>query len=239
MSDCGGKDDLVIAVAQPVCVPHDVAANAAAHAEAVRSAGATVVVFPELSLTGYELDAAPLAAGDPRLSVLVEACAEAGALALAGAPVDGADGRPHIAMLAVDGSGGRVAYRKMHLGAAEAKRFAQGPEPAVHQVGDWRLGLAICKDTGDPEHADATARLGIDAYVAGMVECAEDAFELEQRAERIAGRHRVWVALASFAGPAGSGYAQTAGRSGIWAPDGTPVARAGREPGAIARTALR
>lgn len=47
------REPLPIAVAQPLCVPYDVAANAAAHAAAVRSAGARVVVFPELSLTGY------------------------------------------------------------------------------------------------------------------------------------------------------------------------------------------
>ncbi len=49
---------LIIAVAQPPCLPCDVAANAATHAATVREAGARVVVFPELSLTGYEFDAA-------------------------------------------------------------------------------------------------------------------------------------------------------------------------------------
>ena len=51
------RTPLRLAVAQPPCVPLDVAANARAHAAAVRAAGARVVVFPELSLTGYELDA--------------------------------------------------------------------------------------------------------------------------------------------------------------------------------------
>src|SRR5256885_4498997 len=77
---------LLRAVAQPECVPYDVAANALAHAEIVGRAGARVVVFPELSLTGYELDAPPLTADDPRLAPLVEACRETGSLALAGAP---------------------------------------------------------------------------------------------------------------------------------------------------------
>src|SRR5205823_3134112 len=83
---------LLLAVAQPECVSFDVAANALAHAALVRRAGARVVVFPELSLTGYELDAPPLAADDARLAPLVEACAETGSVALAGAPVPG----PHI-----------------------------------------------------------------------------------------------------------------------------------------------
>ena len=54
------REPLRIAVAQPVCVRHDVAGNAVRHARVVRSARARVVVFPELSLTGYELDAATM-----------------------------------------------------------------------------------------------------------------------------------------------------------------------------------
>ncbi|MBN6051544.1 carbon-nitrogen hydrolase family protein [Nonomuraea sp. RK-328] len=228
---------LTIAVAQPPSLPHDVATNAAGHARAVRSAAARVVVFPELSLTGYELEAETVTPGDARLEPLVAACAETGAVALAGAPVDGDDG-PHIAMLAVDGSGVSVAYRKIYLGAEEAVRFAPGAEPRVLEVDGWRLGLAVCKDTGVPEHAAATAALGIDAYVAGTVKHAHEAELQAERARRIAAGHGVWVAVASFAGPTGGGFAETAGRSGVWAPGGDLVAQSGPEPGAVLTTKL-
>jgi predicted amidohydrolase len=230
---------LALAVSQPPTAAHDVAANARVHAEAVRAAAARVVVFPELSLTGYELDAEPVAPGDARLAPLVEACAETGAVALAGAPVAGAGGQPRIAMLAIDAAGARVVYGKLWLGAAETERFAPGDGPAVLEVDGWRLGLAICRDTGIERHAAETAALGIDAYVAGVVESAVDAAAIEERARRVATAHRVWVALASCAAPTGGGYAEPAGGSGIWAPGGELVARAGREPGAIAHATLR
>jgi predicted amidohydrolase len=102
------RERLVIAVAQPPCLPHDVAANAVTHAATVRSARARLVVFPELSLTGYELDAPAVPVDDPRLTPIVEACAAAGSLALVGAPVQGDDARTYIAMLAIDGSGATV-----------------------------------------------------------------------------------------------------------------------------------
>src|SRR6266436_4101616 len=104
------REALRVAVAQPLCVPYDVTQNAVA-----------------------------LAAGDPRLCPLAEACAEMGSVALAGAPVPGEAGRPHIAVLAVDGSGISVAYRKLWLGTAEAERFAPGDKPAVLEVDGWRL----------------------------------------------------------------------------------------------------
>jgi len=227
-------EPLVIAVAQPMCTPCDVAANALTHASTVREAGARVVVFPELSLTGYELDAPALGVDDPRLGPLVEACAEVGSLALVGAPVEGDAGRAHIAMLAVDGTGVTVAYRKVWLGGTEPDRFAPGDAPAVLEVDGWRLGLAICKDTGIPQHASDTAALGIDAYVAGVLESEEDAAVPGDRARRVAADHGVWVAIASFAGSTGGGYDRAAGGSGIWGPDGVAVALAGPETGAIA-----
>jgi predicted amidohydrolase len=168
---------LSIAVAQPACVAFDVAANAVAHADVVRAAGARVVVFPELSLTGYELTAPVLDPSDERLRPLVDACRETGTVALAGAPVAGR----FIAKLTVTGAGARVAYTKLYLGGAEPSRFLAGDGPAVVDVDGWRLGLAICKDTGVAEHAAATVALGVDVYVAGLCEQPEPADLLDER----------------------------------------------------------
>lgn len=232
------REPLVVAVAQPPCVPHDVAANAATHAATIRSAGARLVVFPELSLTGYELDDPAITPDDARLAPIVEACAETGSLALIGAPVHGQDGQVHIGMLAIDGSGARVAYRKMWLGGAEPDRFSPGGAPAVIELDGWRLGLAICKDTGVVQHAADTAALGIDAYVAGVLESAGDAAVPGERACRVAADHGVWVAIASFAGSTGGGYSEAAGGSGVWTPEGAVVDQAGAEPGAVVRATL-
>jgi predicted amidohydrolase len=229
------REPLLVAVVQPPCAAYDVAANALTHAAAVRAAGARVVVFPEMSLTGYELDAPAITADDPRLSPVVDACAESGSLALVGAPVQGDAGRSHIAMLAVDGEGARVVYRKMWLGSAESDRFTPGDKPAAIDVDGWRLGLAICKDTGIAKHASDTVALGIDAYVAGTLKFPGETSLQHERARRVATDHRIWVAVASFAGPTGGGYTESAGCSGIWTCDGVMLTQTGPEPGAIAR----
>jgi predicted amidohydrolase len=231
-------DHLALAVVQPGCAPYDVGANALTHAEAVREARARIVVFPELSLTGYELDSPPVHPADPRLRPLLEACRETGSLALVGAPVLAESGGLHIAMLAIDALGARVAYTKMWLGGSEPERFSPGTGPAVLEVDGWRLGLAICRDTGVPSHAAETAALGVDAYVAGVLESADDAGVLAARARRVTADHGVWVALASFAGSTGGGYERAAGHSSVWSPDGTAIAEAGPEVGRIARADL-
>lgn len=225
------REPLRIAVVQPYCVGYDVAANAATHATTIRAADARVVVFPEVSLTGYNLDAATVSLDDPALVPIVWACAATNSVALVGAPVPG----PHIAVLAIDARGVSVAYRKMWLSGAEAERFIPGDQPAAIDVDGWRIGLAICKDTGIAQHAADTAALGIDIYAAGTVKSPGESAVQDERAQRVATDHGVWVAVASFAGSTGGGFTEAAGRSGIWSPDGKPVTRAGTEIGAIAR----
>lgn len=231
------RSPLTLAVAQPRCLPHDIDANVFEHARIVALAGARVVVFPELSLTGYHFDADPIPENDPRLDPLVATCAEHGVIALAGAPVSTGTDR-HIAVLAVDGEGAAVAYRKMFLGSSEQAVFAPGGEPAVLDIDGWRVGLAICKDTGVTAQADATATLGIDVYAAGVLESIEEADVQPERARTIVDRHHVWVAIASFAGATGEGYDRAAGGSTIWAPDRRVVASAGVDAGAWATAAI-
>ncbi len=232
------RTPLSIAVAQPVCVAYDVAANATIHAATVREADSRLVVFPELSLTGYHMDAPTVAVDDPRLAPLIAACAETDALALVGAPVAGSAGESHIGLLAVDRAGARVAYRKRYPGADEARRFAPGPAPEAIVVDHWRLGLAVCRDTSIPQHSADTAALGIDVYVASTLMFDHETTLQNARSSDIARRHGVWVAVASFAGSTGEGYDRCAGCSGIWRADGTVLSQAGPEPGGLARAQL-
>ena len=225
-------DHLRVAVAQPVVAALDVAANARAHALLVRRARARLVVFPELSLTGYELTAPPLGATDPRLAELRAACAETGTVALVGAPVEEA-GRAHVAVLVVDDEGVRTAYRKTALGAEEQLRFSPGPGPVAVEVDGWRVGLGICKDTGDAAHVAGTAALGLDLYAAGVVHHAWELDEQRARARRIAAATGAPVALASCAGPTGGGFGTTAGSSSISDRHGAVLVEAGTDPGEV------
>lgn len=224
------RDSLLLAVAQPYCEARNVSANARAHAQAVREAHARVVIFPELSLTGYELDAAPVGVNDAALQPIIDACADCDSIAFVGAPVED-DGQRFIATLRIDETGAVVAYRKSHLGGEELSRFAPGDGPTAVEVDGWRLGTAICKDTGVAEHTAGTAALGVDVYVAGLVHLPDELEEQDARGGRIAAACGAYVAFASFAGATGGGYNATAGESTIWAPTGQVLARATAAPG--------
>ncbi len=229
---------LTVAVAQPRCAGQNVPANAATHAELIRKARARIVVFPELSLTGYELDADPIALEDPALDVIVGACQNAHSVALVGAPVRGPGPGTYIAVVQIDGTGVTPAYRKCFLGGEERGHFMPGGGPTVIDVDGWRAGLGICKDTGVQQHIDDNAALDIDVYLAGLVHHRHELEIQERRARQIAQACNAYVGLASFAGPTGGGFDQTAGCSSLWNPDGSPIARAGTDGDDFAHATL-
>jgi predicted amidohydrolase len=229
---------LEVAVAQPVCHPGGIGLNAAAHAAAVRATSASLVVFPELSLTGYVLDAEVVDLAGGALDPVVDACASTGATALVGAPVR-ADGGRRIAVVAVTAAGAAVAYCKVHLGGEEGRHFRPGPGPAVIEVRGWRVGLGICKDTRIDQHLTGTFGQVIDLYAAGLVHAFEEQGELPRRAARIVHEGQVPVAFASAAGVAGPTYPRAAGRSGIWDRTGALLAGTGPEAGTVVSAVLR
>ncbi|MDH4118656.1 MAG: carbon-nitrogen hydrolase family protein [Acidimicrobiia bacterium] len=228
---------LAVAVAQPLTVLGDLDANVHEHVAAIEDAGARLVVFPEMSLTGYDMAAPIVHPEDPRLAPLVAACDRTDAVALVGAPV-GTPAADFIGVLVVWRGGVAEVYRKMYLGSAESVRFTAGQKPAVVEVDGWRIGLAVCKDTGVPAHAAATAESGMDVYAAGVLEHADDAHVQPERARRVTREHGVWAAIASFAGSTGGGFTEACGGSAIFDPEGAAVATAGVSPGETIRHLL-
>lgn len=85
---------------------------------------------------------------------------------------------------------------------------------------------------------NATAALEVDVYLAGLVDSPAELGVQEARARAITTATGAYVGFASFAGPTGGGYPETAGRSSIWGPTGSLIARAGTKPDDLARATL-
>jgi predicted amidohydrolase len=234
-----------IAAAQLRAVRGDIDANVATHVRLIAeaaAAGARVVVFPELSVTGYELDllrADPLlwlTRDDERLAPIRRVCRRQRIHAVIGAPIEDG-GRRLLAALAIDDHGQVAAvYGKRHLHDPEDRLFAAGEEHVLLAIDGHRLGLSVCADAATPEHAAQVAALGADGYLVGAL---FDAGTMDRLVDQMASRardHGLWVALGSLAGPAGP-HAGIGG-SGIWAPDGRAVVQLRDEPAGIAVTEM-
>jgi predicted amidohydrolase len=220
------------------CVSHpgDVAATAAEHATQIAAAadsGAGVVLFPELSLTGYEPDLIDLhglriALDDPVLQPLSRICQQRRVHALVGAPTAG-PGLPQIGVLHIDARGTiRCAYAKQRLYVGEVGIFGAGSTDAMLTIGGWKLALSICSDAANPAHPAAARRAGADAYLVGGLYIIGSEQRLAQEMEQ-ASRQQLWVMLAQYSGGTGGGPA--CGLSGGWRPDGSEAVRLGAGPG--------
>src|SRR5688572_3323481 len=123
---------MLVAAAQLAAVPGDVHANVAAHTDFVFAAaaqGARLVAFPELSITGYELDRIAtepeltLDDDDPRLAPLQDACAVTGVTAVVGLPLPAPGGGRQLCALALRRAAEPVRCAKTFLHRAEAEVF--------------------------------------------------------------------------------------------------------------------
>jgi 5-aminopentanamidase len=234
-----------VAAAQLQAVPGDVAANVAAHVRLIgeaAAAGARVVVFPELSLTGYEPervrddDTLWLTVDDERLGAVRDACRTQQIHAVVGAPVR--DGERRVLAALVVGDGGDIVemYAKIHLDGLESTVFTAGEEHVVVDVDGHRLGLGVCADAGVPEHAARVAALGAEAYLVGAVFPEGRMERLEDQMSSRSRENGMWVVLGSAVG-AGGPYVGIGG-SGVWGPDGRAIVQLGDEPAGIAVTEL-
>jgi predicted amidohydrolase len=219
-----------IAAAQAPSVAGDIAANLQAHLRfiaAARAEGVQLLVFPELSLCGYELPLlrqCALTPEDGRLAALRTAAA--GMTVIVGAPVmDAGAAQPCIASITLHAGGATTVYRKQYLHDGEAVHAQPGPAgAAVHTLHGQHYVEAICADTTHAAHARAAAQAGATLYVAGVLISVQgyeaDAALLRGYAEQ----HQMGVLLANHAAPSG-GYA-SAGKSAFWAPGGELIVQA-------------
>jgi predicted amidohydrolase len=214
--------DACIAAAQTECRAGDITANLIQHLQLAQLAAthnAQLLVFPELSLTGYELHllkSHAITVGSGLLDALHEIARLSHMVIVVGAAVH-ADGneKPHIASIVLHPTGKRTLYAKHFLHPGEEQFAVAGPiNHAICKIGHYQAGLAICADTTHAEHPTAAAQLGADLYAASVLWSikgyAVDAALMQGYAQA----HSMDVLVANFAGISG-GYA-CAGRSALW-----------------------
>jgi NAD+ synthase (glutamine-hydrolysing) len=161
-------DAVRIGLAQIDAVVGDLDGNAPLTADgigAAREAGAQLVLFPELAVTGYPpedllLKEHFLAAARATLERIAARCTDV--VALVGFPERG-DDVYNAAALCADGAVQAV-YRKMHLPNYgvfdEVRYFQRGPGPALFELDGVKIGVTICEDIwrpGTPETEEALA----------------------------------------------------------------------------------
>lgn len=223
---------LTLSAIQYTALDGGIPANAAEHVRLIEDAdshGARLVVFPELSLTGYDLDSLAdpgrwVTATDPRLDGLREICRRTGITAVVGAPFRETDGTPRLASLALHPSGELETGFKVWLHGPERQVFSAGDRTAVLTLDGWKVALAVCLDTARPVHAGEAAAAGADLYAVSAVYAAGEDHRLSLHLGARAMDNRMFTVLANLGGSTECG--PSAGGSGFWGPDGLVIRQA-------------
>lgn len=237
MTDARGLRIALHQMSPRLLAPED---NLATMRAAADSLEADLHIFPEMSLTGYDLgsrsgefavqegDLPPIQTTD-------------GSTLVFGFPFQALDGRLFNAAGAVSGSEWQTIYRKVHLPTYgmfdEGRYFAPGRRaPHLISVAGFRVALAVCEDLWHPAVAWLAAMQGADLLVCPVAAAgrgfrtpdAESRFESAEAwvmvARTIALQHGMAVALCNRVGSEGS--ITFAGGSLLISPSGDVVAHA-------------
>ncbi len=147
----------IIAIAQISAKKRDIVHNISNHLKFIKTAidfKSNYIVFPELSLTGYDLEFAKENAFelcDIRLKPLIDICKINSITAIVGAPIKLNKG-VIIGQFIIQPTEKLLIYSKKYLHEGESDLFIPGNLNPIIIDGHDILSFAICADTNNPIH---------------------------------------------------------------------------------------
>jgi predicted amidohydrolase len=236
-----------LAAAQTVPARGDVSTNIAQHVRLARvaaDAGAEVVVFPELSLTGYEMELAPSLAfseNDTRLAPLMETARATQLTLIVGAPLrlaaetsSHAEARVsdlHIAAFILYPDGTHAIHTKRHLGEfaanvsehsvvppAERTVFTAGNACPLVRLAGHTAAVSICAESLQRWAPKDAAERGARSYLTSHFALPSDREQRIVALGKYAAHYDLAVVFACFAGATGG--LPASGGSAILSPTG-------------------
>lgn len=208
-----------ICVAQTRPVKGDIQSNIAHHKKLIDLAvshGADTIIFPELSLTGYEPKLAKALAthqDDRRLDDFQKISDTQQITIGVGVPTKNNAGIC-ISMILFQPHKARQTYSKKYLHPDEEEFFVSG-QNATGFIGDKTLiALAICYEISVPEHAENAFKSGAAIYMASVAKFVNGIDKALKRLSDIANEYSMTVCMSNCIGP--SDGEECAGKTSIW-----------------------
>lgn len=215
-----------ICVAQTRPIKGDINRNITNHKKWIDQAvskGADLVVFPELSLTGYEPKlAAALATNqdDSRFNDF-QAISDSQQIAIGvGMPTKNKEGIC-ISMIIFQPHKARQTYSKKYLHPDEEPFFVSGENLTGIVIGDSNVAFAICYEISIPQHVEDARKNGADVYIASVAKTTNGVENANKSLPEIANKYSMTVAMSNCIGS--SDDFVSAGKTSIWNNKGSLV----------------
>lgn len=208
-----------ICVAQTRPVKGDIKANIVNHKKLINLAvynGAGIIIFPELSLTGYEPELSKeLATGenDNRFNDFQKISDIKQITIGVGVPTRNDTGIC-ISMILFQPNQPRQTYSKKYLHADEEAFFTSGQNAGGLKVNTTNIALAICYELSVAKHAEGAFKSGAEIYIASVAKSVSGVDKAITRLSKIAGKYSITVLMANCVGPCDN--FESAGKTSIW-----------------------
>jgi predicted amidohydrolase len=216
LSICAAEK-MKICLAQIKAVAGDVDSNIDHHkkfADVAVFYGAGVIIFPELSLTGYEPALAKgLATGkdDERFNKLQQVSDSKKIIIGAGMPIKTAPGIS-IGMIIFQPYQARQAYFKQYIHPDEEPYFVKGKHQPV--LSESKIAMAICYEISVPLHAEQAYKHKAETYIASVAKTAAGVEKAIETLSETAKRYSMTVLMSNCVGI--NDGVECAGRSSVW-----------------------
>ena len=196
--------------------------NHCIHIEQCIAMGADLVVFPELSLTGYMVSHARsniVSSGDLRLAAFQEYSNSNQITICMGAPVE--RNGLNIGMLIFQPEKKVRVYCKQYLHEDEKEIYTGGEKQLVCQIESEKIAPAICYEIFVPQHVQNANAGGATLYLASVAKSTESTNRAHQHLPVVAKEYKMPVVMCNGVGR-GEGLI-SAGGSRAWAADGNQI----------------
>jgi predicted amidohydrolase len=220
---------MILAAAQTKPKRGDIDANLLDHYRLVKLAaanGAQLIVFPELSITGYEReDAARLAftENDSRLDHLKKLAAENNITIIAGAPIR-IQSDLFLGEFCITPNDSVSIYTKQFLHEGEEVYYQPSFDyNPMLEIENERISCAICADIDHPKHAENANKNNSSTYIASIFFSPNGIPQAHQSLQSYASQFQMNVLMANFGGD--SYGSPSGGRSAFWNNKGELIAQ--------------
>ena len=215
-----------ISVAQIRPIKGNIEANILNHrrlTDLAITAKVDLIIFPELSITGYEPElAAALATtqDDERFDIFQEISDVENITIGIGVPTKSELG-VRISTVVFQKNQPRQTYSKQHLHSSETPFFVNGNHQLL--LADNKITLAICYELSIPEHSANAFRNGANVYIASTVNSYHGVNKDLDILADIAKNYSMTVLMANCIGQTGEYHC--AGKSSVWNNQGILLAQ--------------
>jgi predicted amidohydrolase len=222
------EDKMILAAAQTKPKQGDIDGNLADHyrlIEIAHAEGANLLVFPEMSLTGYERENAnklSFAKNDSRLDELRILAVDHKMVIAAGAPIMLNSGL-YIGSFILHPDGSISIYSKqfLHVGEEEFYKSSFDHNPLIG-LGNDRISLAICADIDNPLHPENAWENRSTIYVASIFYTPKGIAPAHDLLRGYAEKYSMNILLANYSGK--SWGLDAGGKSAFWTNRGNLIA---------------